>query len=209
MNRSTLGTLTVRTSADTKEWFKNSFEASSANSQGDFLFKLLEKWNNDEPAREPEVKTITIEKNVQPNEILLKLTPLQLFALRGTVLSYPDFAERQNEIIDSLKRNKSFFYSSNLYDQDFHNVWIRNIVITKAMNEEQKESAIRHNMAAFLLNMLLVNIIDGNISSTRITAGMMKDFIRKQGSKKESNIELKSVSNEPDDKLPVSINTSE
>ncbi len=198
MTRATLGTITVRTSADTKDWFKNSFEASNANSQGDFLQKLLEKWNEDEHTPEPLIQTVTIEKDLQENQILMSLNPAQLFALRGTV-TFPNFAELQNEIIETLKNGERPFMSfSRLFEPEFNNLWIRNIVISKTMTEAEKEKAIRHNMTAFLLNMFLVNIIEGNISKSFVTADKLKSYIIQTTPKKEIiNTPLTPPKNEP------------
>lgn len=177
MNRATLGTITIRTSAETKDWFKTSFEASNANSQGDFLQKLLERYNEDEPKPEPIIQTVTVNQELKPNELLLSLTPAQLFALRGTVMSFPNYAERQNEIIDSLKGKRPFLYSGNLFDPEFRNILVRNIPITKTMTEPERENAIRHNMTAFLINTFLVNIIEENIKETLVTADKLRSYI--------------------------------
>lgn len=181
MARQTLGTITVRTSDETKDFFKRSFEASGANSQGEFLERLLNKWNEPELTIEPEIKTVTIEKQVQANEILLSLSPAQMFAVRGTILSSENFAQDQNEIIDSLKTGTPpFLYGGHLFDREFQTLWIRNIVLSKTMIPEQKEAAIRHNIAAFLVNRFLMVIIEGKISCTHVTAETLKSFIRKQ-----------------------------
>lgn len=186
MVRSTLGTITVRTSAETKDWFKNSFEVSSSNSQGEFLEKLLERWNNEAPAPEPEIVTVNIERDrdLQQDEILLCLKPAQLFALRETVLT-PGFAEKQNTIIESLKGDRPWMNFSRLYEPEFLNLWTRNIVMTKTMTEAEKENAVRHNITAFLVNMFLVHIIEGNISPSMVNADNLKAFIIKTTPKKE------------------------
>ncbi len=196
MVRNTLGTMTVRIAAESKDWFRESFEASGANSQGEFITQLLEKWNAAEPPSNPEIKTVTVEKELQPNEIIVSLTPAQMFALRGTVLTFPDFAERQNEIIDSLNGSKPFLYFGNLYDPEFKKLWIRNIVITKTMSEPEKENVIKYNMGAFLINMFLMHIIEGNISETNINASNLKAFIRKIAQPKEVISQLKEPQNE-------------
>ena len=57
------------------EYLNDTFEASGASSKGEFITKLLEQYNS--TSQEPEIKTITIEKEkeLQSNELLLKLNP--------------------------------------------------------------------------------------------------------------------------------------
>lgn len=198
MPRAVLGTITLRTSNETKDWFRNSFESSDANSQGDFLQKLLEKWNAPEPHHEPSVQTVVIERNLQPHEFILSLTPVQLFALKNTVTSYAGFAEEQNQIIESLKGDPPFMYFGNLYDPAFANVWVKNIPILNTMTPEEKEKATRHNIAAFLINMFMYNLIEGKIAVSAINARSLKSFIEKQKIVKQPPEpgEIKNQSNE-------------
>ncbi len=182
---------TIKGAIETIDWFDKSCEASGANSQGEFLLKLLEKWNQDDPSPKVETKTVTIEKKLESNEILFKLSPEQLFAIRGNVLT-PEFAQKQNNIIDSLKRNPPFLYFGNLYDPIFRKLWVRNIVLTKEMNETEKEAAIKHNMIAFLVNMFIMHAIDGNLSNSNISAESIKNFIEKENLKQK---QLKNTGN--------------
>ncbi len=120
----------------------------------------------------------TIEGNTEQNEMLLSLTPVQLYAIRETVL-IEEFAENKNEIIDSLNpENKPFLYFGNLFEPEFQSLWIRNIVLTDGMTQEEKENSIRHNMAAFLINMFLMNLIEGKVSCTPVTAENLKSYIQ-------------------------------
>lgn len=177
----TLATITIRTNSETKEFYKSLFDGSGANSQGEFLQRMCEKFNSPEKTIEPEIRTLTVEKTLQPNELLLSLTPAQMYALRETVLSADNFAQEQNEIIDSLKEgNKPFMYFGSLFEPEFQSIWVRNIILTKAMTAEQKENAIRHNMAAFLVNKFLLSLIDGKISCSRVSAFALRTFINKQ-----------------------------
>lgn len=186
MTRNSLGTKTLKMSQEDIEWWNDTFSVSNANSQGDFAHKLLERYNTEEQtAPEPEVITVFADKELQENEIILSLTPAQLYALRGTVTSFPDYAERQNEIIDSLKGNAPFLYSGHLFDPEFKNIFVRNIPIKKDMPEADKQNAIKHNMTAFLINAFLVNFIDGKIKETRFTVHNLKAFIASQAPKKE------------------------
>lgn len=176
-----VATITIRTNSETKEFFKSLFDGSGANTQGEFFERMLEKMYAPEKKVEPQIRTLTVEKTLQPNELLLSLTPAQMYALRETVLSADNFAQEQNEIIDSLKAgNKPFMYFGSLFEPEFQSIWVKNIIPTKAMTPEQKENAIRHNMAAFLINKFLLSLIDGKISCSRVSPFALRTFINKQ-----------------------------
>ncbi|WP_423129732.1 hypothetical protein [Gaoshiqia sp. Z1-71] len=199
VTRSTTGTTTIRSSVDVKEWFRESFEASGTNSQGEFLEKLLERWHREEPVQKAKVETIEVfrDREFSANEILMSLPPAQLFALRQTILSIPDFAEKQNEMIDSLSLGRPLFYFGNLYDKEFRSMWVRNTPIIKNMSDEERESAIKHNMYAFLLNMFSMHIVEGKLSCTKVTPDVLRDFIQKLKPKgNQIKSELKPVENE-------------
>lgn len=120
-----------------------------------------------------------LNRKLKDNEILLNLTPAQMFAIRETILSDPNFAENQNEIIDSLiPENKPFLYFGNLFEPEFQLLWVKNIPLTEDMTPEQRESAIQHNMAAFLLNLFLINFVEEKIDDSKVTASSLKSFIQ-------------------------------
>lgn len=181
MPKSHLATITIRTNTETRDFFKVLFEGSGANSQGEFFQQMCERMNTPEERIEPKIETVTVEKPVLANEILLSLTSAQLYALRQTILSSDTFAQDQNEIIDELKpENRPLFYSGVAFSPEIQSLWIRNIVLSKTMTQEQREAAIKHNMGAFLVNRFLIGIIEGKISCTNVTGGSMKAFIKKQ-----------------------------
>ncbi len=181
MANSILGNKNIRMASDDIEYFNRSFEASGCNSQGDFVRKMMDKWNEPEQAIAPEIRHVTVEKQLDPNEILVNLTPAQMYAIRQTVLSSDNFAQEQNEIIESLKSgNKPFMYFGSLFEPEFQLLWVKNIVLAKTMTPEQKENAIRHNMSAFLVNKFLLSLIEGKISCTKVTAEVLKSVIKKQ-----------------------------
>jgi hypothetical protein len=192
---------TIRISRQDAEFLNELFELSGASSKGEFFRRLGEKWNADEP--EPIVKTEFIDRQLQTNEILLNLSPAHLFALRGTVTSFANFAERQNEIIDSLKGNKPFMYSGSLFDPEFQNMFIRNIPIKKETTEADREAAIKHNLTAFLINAFLVNFLDGRIRESALTVNNLREFIIKTTPKKEPNPPIKQNANATDSQIEV------
>lgn len=180
----------IRMAADDLPLFDQTFQESGCSSQGEFQRKLLEKWNEPEKIAEPqtEIRTVHVEKQLLANEILLGLTPAQEYALRQTILSIPDFAEKQNEIIDSIKvGDRPFMYFGNLFAPEFQNVWVRSIPIVKTMTTGEKENAVRANMSAFLVNMFMMHIIEGRISATKVDAESLKEFIRNSAKPKILN----------------------
>lgn len=121
----------------------------------------------------------TLDSGLNKKDIVLSLSPVQVYALRETVLSKDNFAEGQNELIDSLiPENKPFLYFGNLFEPEFQLLWVKNIPLTDDMTPEQRESAIQHNMAAFLLNMFLTNFVEENIDDSKATASSLKSFIQ-------------------------------
>lgn len=125
------------------------------------------------------VSDVYTDIELNDNEILLNLTPAQMFAIRETTLADPNFAEIQNEIIDSLApENKPFLYFGNLFEPEFQLLWVKSIPLTDDMTPEQRESAIRHNMTAFILNMFLINFVEEKIDDSKATASSLKSFIQ-------------------------------
>jgi len=130
----------------------------------------------------PQLKEI--EPKLERNEILISLNPEQLFALRETVLSSEHFASEQNKKIDGYSNEKGRFYSETIYDLEFSGIWVRYQEMTKYITEDQKESIIKHNMAAFLLNVFYFQLIEGNLSDSVVTAKSLKAYIQKSATVK-------------------------
>ena len=179
-NPETIETALNLTPEETEEVLKSVFEASEVLTMEEFLDNLIQKFNKPEKVNEAIEETEAVKTPILPNEILLNLSPVQLYAIRETVLT-EGFAETQNEIIDSLNpENKPFLYFGNLFEPEIQSLWIRNIVLTDDLPEDEKETAIRHNMAAFLINMFLMHLIEGKISETSVTAKTLITFIQEQ-----------------------------
>jgi len=181
MKQQTLVTVSIRMNPETRDFYKALFEGSGANSQGEYFQRMCERMNASEALPEPIIKTVPIERKLNPNEVLMNLNPAQLYALRQTVLSSETFAQEQNEIIDELKpENRPLFYSGVAFSPEINSTWVRNIVLTKTMTPDQREAAIKHNMAAFLINRFMIGIVEGKISCTNVTGSSLKAFIKKQ-----------------------------
>jgi hypothetical protein len=174
----------IRMSADTKAYFDESFEASGANSKGEFITMMLERYNNPGDPVTVE-KIVEVEKRTEQNEIFINLSPAQLFALRNTVLSGSDFAQKQNDIIDwyASKDNKPFLYPGSLFEPEFQSLWVKNKIITNQMTGEEKEAVIKFNMAAFLLNVFLMTLIKGEMPESLVDAVNLKAYIISQTAK--------------------------
>lgn len=122
--------------------------------------------------------TTEVERKLKSNEIIIALNPAQLHALSETVLGTENFVAEQNSIIDDVyNNNKPFFYFGKLYDSEFHGLWVRSLEISKTLTEDQKESAIKNNMVAFLLNVFYAQLIMGNTDSV-VTAKNLKAYIQ-------------------------------
>jgi len=122
----------------------------------------------------------SLNEQSEPNEFVLSLSAAQYYAIHENVLT-KGFAETQNEIFDSLTpENKPFLYFGNLFEPEIQSLWIRNVILTDKMPEEEKEDAIRHNMSAFLINMSLMHLIEGKIRDTSVTAKTLITFIQEQ-----------------------------
>ena len=182
----------IRMTQDTKELFDTLFEESGANSKGEFVSMLLDRYENP-PIENPiekiievekpiEVeKLVEVEKQLQANQLLLTLSDAELFALRETVLSFSDFAERQNKLIDLLlPENKPFIGGRVMYSPEIFALWVRNRPISKKMNETEIDKTIRFNMGAFLRNMFLLALVDDKIAESLVTPEILMEFIQRQ-----------------------------
>ncbi|MDB4582944.1 hypothetical protein N9164_07325 [Draconibacterium sp.] len=171
---------TIRMSPTTNEKFETAFENSNADSKGEYLDSILEQVLNYKPTTEIQEVEVEVEKKLESNQILVSLTPAQMFALKEHISAVPDYAEKQNEIIDLLSEGKPLFSFSKLYEPEFQELWVRNIVLTEEMSEAEMEAAIKHNISAYLLNMFFTNLIDENIPDLHVDTSDIKAFIKKR-----------------------------
>jgi hypothetical protein len=181
---------TIRMSPHTNEKFEAAFENSNADSKGEYLDSILDQVLNYKPTTEVKEVEIRVEKELESNQILVSLTPAQMFALKEHILAVPDYAEKQNEIIDMLSEGQPLFSFSKLYEPEFQELWVRNKVFTEEMSEVEKEAAIKHNISAYLLNMFFTNLIDGNIPDLHVDANDIKAFVQKQVTFQSNNKEV-------------------
>ncbi|NQU53006.1 MAG: hypothetical protein HQ522_10765 [Bacteroidetes bacterium] len=169
---------TIRMTAETNEKFETAFEESNVDSKGEFIDSLIDQALNDEPTIEVEEIEIEVEKKLEPNQILISLTPAQMFALHGHV-SEQEFAEKQNRIINKLS-NKPWYASSDIYKPEFQQLWTPSIELKEQMDETERGKAIKNNMGAFLANMFLTNLIDSNIPESAVSIEDIETFILEQ-----------------------------
>jgi hypothetical protein len=198
-------TFSAKISEETADLIQDAFERSGTYTKDEFLRKILNNEKKtpeiepliieEEPeslqiAPEPQViapRTIEVERKPEPNEIVISLNPEQLFALRETVLGSEDFATEQNKVIDSIYNNeRPFLYTGNLFNPEFHDMWVKSKEITEDMTEDQKESVIKHNMTAFLLNFFNIHLIEGDVTESKVNYKKLKTFI-------QENIKAKQV----------------
>ena len=65
------------------------------------------------------------------------------------------------------------------------------------MTPAERETAIKHNMAAYLVNMFLVNLIEEVIEHPGINLQKLKNYIRSQATPAKPVEPLKPQPNEP------------
>ena len=172
---------TIRMTAEVNEKFETAFEESNFDSKGEYLESLVDQANNDEPTIEVEEVEIEVEKKLEPNQLLIALTPAQQFILREHVTRNPEFAQEQNRIIEKLA-DKPWYATSDIYKPEFQELWVRNIELNDKMEETEKEEAIKHNMAAFILNMFLLQLINYDFQETEVKIKDIETFILEQSS---------------------------
>jgi hypothetical protein len=179
MNKQKKVPVTTRMREDRREKLEKAFEESNFDTKDEYIEWLIDYVHNYEPEIKIKEVEVEVEKKLEPNQILITLNPVQMFILREHVSRAPDFAVKQNKIIDKLK-NKPWYASSDLYNPNFQELWVRNIELTEEMTEIEKEEVIKHNMSAFLLNVFLTNLIDGNIYNSDVNVDDIELFIQNQ-----------------------------
>ena len=192
--------VSLRMAQGTKEQFDYLFEESGANSKGEFLSMLLDRYENPPKSKPTEkvvevekpievVKTIEVEKLVEvekaleSNQLLLTLSDAELFALRETVLSFSDFAERQNEVIDSFGR-KSWIGSSRQYSPEIEQLWRHFEPMSETMTDEEREKIVKSNISSCLFNAFLFLLFiperSEDINESLVTPKIIMEYIKTQ-----------------------------
>ena len=194
--------ISLRMAQGTKEQFDYLFEESGANSKGEFLSMLLDRYENPPKSKPTEkvvevekpvevVKTVEVEKLVEvekaleANQLLLTLSDAELFALRETVLSFSDFAEKQNEVIDSFSpEHDSIFALSHLYSPEIFQMWRRFELISDTATEEERERAVKTNIPSCLFNAFLflhfISERSQGINESLVTPKIIREYIKTQ-----------------------------
>lgn len=192
----------IRMSQDTKDFFDALFNESGANSKGEFMAILLDRYENPPKSKPTEkiievekpvevVKTVEVEKLVEvekvleANQLLLTLSDAELFALRETVLSFSDFAERQNKVIDLFSpENKSWFGDGRLYNPEIHQMWRRFEPISESMTDDEREKVIKLNIPSCLFNSFLFLMFiperSEHVNESLVTPQIIREYIKTQ-----------------------------
>ncbi|MCL6103933.1 MAG: hypothetical protein M1292_15870 [Bacteroidetes bacterium] len=198
MTPQTQTNISLRMAQGTKEQFDYLFEESGANSKGEFMATLLDRYENP-PAKKPiekivevekpveVVKTVEVEveKQLQANQLLLTLTDAELFALRETVLSFSDFAERQNKVIDSFApENKTWMDSRDMYNPEIYQMWRRFESISEDMTDDEREKVVKSNIPSCLFNSFLFLLFiperSEHVNESLVTPRIIREFIKGQ-----------------------------
>jgi preprotein translocase subunit SecA len=192
--------ISLRMAQGTKEQFDYLFEESGANSKGEFFSMLLDRYENPPKSKPTEkvvevekpvevVKTVEVEKLVEvekaleANQLLLTLSEAELFALRETVLSFSDFAERQNEVIDSFRRN-TWIGSSRQYSPEIEQLWRHFEPISETTTDEEREKIVKSNILSCLFNAFLLLLFiperSEEINESLVTPKIIREYIKAQ-----------------------------
>jgi len=126
---------------------------------------------------------VEVEKALESNQLLLTLSDAELFALRETVLSFSDFAERQNEIIDLLApEHDGIFAQSHLYSPEIYQLWRRFEPISESMPAEEIEKVVKSNIPSCLFNAFLYLIFmpdyRWDINNSLVTPQIIREYIK-------------------------------
>ena len=122
---------------------------------------------------------VEVEKRLTPNQIILNLSDAERYAIRETVLSFSDFAERQNKTIEEFSpKEKPFFGGSITHSPEIFSLWVRNVELTDKMSETEREDAISFNMGALLRNMFILALITDKMDESLVTPELLIEYIR-------------------------------
>ncbi len=120
------------------------------------------------------------ESETSEQEITLKLNPVQLFAIRETVLN-AKFIGVTNEIIDRVDNGTgSKLWEPKIFNGEFKGVFRR-------MHENtENNQMIAENMAAALVNLFMAHVVAGSAElETPVNRDLIKDFLKTEEPVKE------------------------
>lgn len=201
----------IRMSQSTRELFDQIFEESGSNSKGEFIALLLDRYDNpptgktiekivevEKPVEVEKVveveKLVEVEKQLQANQLILSLSDAELFALRETILSFNDFAERQNKVIDSFApENKTWMDSRDMYNPEIYQMWRRFEPICEDMTDQEREAVIKLNIPSCLFNSFLYLFFMPDqrwyINKSLVTPQIIREYIITNQEKSDPAIE--------------------
>jgi hypothetical protein len=179
-------TLSFRVPKEFKTSFEETFNNSGESSKAELLKKMIENYTTvekTEPGQKPEPETeqtteTTLESEQHSEQelskdICISLNPVQLFAMRETVLK-PEFIEKVNKEVDNIDNSRdTSFFGNSLFSGLYAGVF------NKMNPDSENEEAISENIAAMLVNLFMSTIISGpgdHIESP-VTNKMLKHFI--------------------------------
>jgi hypothetical protein len=178
----------IRMSQSTREIFDHLFEESGSNSKGEFMAKLLDRYDNPTISK-PTEKIVEVErlveeeKQLQANQLIISLSDSEFFVLKETVLSFNDFAERQNKIIDSFApEHDSIFALKHLYSPEIYQLWRRFEPINESMTINEREKVVKSNFTSCLFNAFLflhfIQERSEGINESLVTPRIIREFIK-------------------------------
>lgn len=200
MEKTKTETLSLRVPQELKAQFEEKFLQSGEESKAELLRKLLETDSTSEKTSEVEVtetlpgdtqekstglsesneKTDPDTENEKVTEIRIKLNPVQLFAMRETVLG-PDFIGETNEEVEKIENAvDNSFFGKRRYSGIYAGVF------EKMDPDTENNEVILQNIGAMLVNLFMSNLISGTADlNSPVTDRILQEFINEQNSSED------------------------
>lgn len=128
-----------------------------------------------EPETEPEPLFIE-ETNDQQQEIVVKLDPVHVMALRETILR-AGFVEETNEEVYRIDTGKDESFFGNIFGNDFYSGAYAGVF--RRLKDDISPEVMSENMANSLLNLFMGNILtNSEVLSSPVTREYVKQYLK-------------------------------
>ncbi|MDD4374967.1 MAG: hypothetical protein PHG67_13730 [Bacteroidales bacterium] len=130
-----------------------------------------------QPEPETESEPLFIEEtNDQQQEIVVKLDPVHVMALRETILR-AGFVEETNEEIYRIDTGKDESFFGNIFGNDFYSGAYAGVF--RRLKDDISPEVMSENMANSLLNLFMGNILtNSEVLSSPVTREYVKQYLK-------------------------------
>lgn len=144
-------------------------------SKTEYLQSLVKVKPTNSPAPTPDNGNQEPEpEETQEQEIILKLNPVQAFALRETVLN-PQFIKLSNQLVNKIDAGGRSDMFTDLYSGAYKGA------LSELVPEFNENQAINANMAKALVNLFMAHLLFGTVDlDTPVTKKMIKEYLQDQ-----------------------------